>query len=187
MNNTILFLDIDGVLNSHNYFDFSNERLLYAWEMIDPSNVSILNKVVRETSCDVVLSSMWRLDYPLEEVEKYLKIRGAEFSLRDKTPFIRTIKSSIKEVPENLEDKARGLEIEHWIRANYNFNDMKDLKIAIVDDISNMNILSSRLVLTNPRVGLREKGAEKIIKFLSTPINDLLEKNSFTKDDVVFK
>ena len=70
--------------------------------------------------------------------------------------------------------KRRGLEIELWIRRNFPHSDFKDLKIAIVDDNSDMHTLKGRLVQTKYEHGLTQEHAESLIEKLKTPIGDIL-------------
>lgn len=60
----VLFLDIDGVLNSETYFqsDYckkrnrADERL----SMFDDRKVKLLSKTQKSTNCTIVMSSTWK-------------------------------------------------------------------------------------------------------------------------------
>lgn len=52
----VIFLDIDGVLNSDRYLRGREE----AGVVIDPSRMALLQRLVRATDAAVVLSSSWR-------------------------------------------------------------------------------------------------------------------------------
>ena len=55
----ILFLDIDGVLNSEEYYkncNNSNEN----YSRFDPSSVSLIKSLIEEFSLKIVISSTWR-------------------------------------------------------------------------------------------------------------------------------
>ena len=54
--NPVLFLDIDGVLNSRECWD----RLRGLRHKIDREKVALLNEVVAATDCRIVVSSTWR-------------------------------------------------------------------------------------------------------------------------------
>lgn len=104
----ILFLDVDGVLNSWK----TGGR--YA---LKRSCLRRLQKIIEETECKVVLSSTWRRDeYALKRLKRVLKYRGLE--ILDKTIYIPS--------------GPRGLEIQEWIKRN----DVK--RYAILDDDSDM-------------------------------------------------
>lgn len=50
----IIFLDIDGVLNAHDFSDVAMSNT------IDREKVAILNRILKETGARIVLSSAWR-------------------------------------------------------------------------------------------------------------------------------
>ena len=75
----VLFLDIDGVLNSQNWFgyrlycsknniydrilnftDINDDYINHMLSMIDDRAIVNLNRIIEETGCKVVLSSSWR-------------------------------------------------------------------------------------------------------------------------------
>ena len=69
--NKIVFLDIDGVLNSElHYVEKSQQQLAdeigYPLSEISRSAVSLLNQIVEKTGAKVVISSTWRLGRPVE-------------------------------------------------------------------------------------------------------------------------
>jgi hypothetical protein len=74
----ILFLDIDGVLNSD-----ADPGGVY----LNPSLVGNLNSLVQRAGDElkVVLSSSWRLHMSLDDVNTALKNAGAAFNLFDRT------------------------------------------------------------------------------------------------------
>jgi len=79
---TTIFLDIDGVITTH-YEMMQNQRKFWlknpdAKEMRIPYNfnkkcVKILNEILQETECQIVLSSDWRHYWTLEELDKIFK------------------------------------------------------------------------------------------------------------------
>lgn len=180
----ILFLDIDGVLNSSEYMKTLPIEF-YAYEMIDPAAVSLLNDVVKETNCHVVLSSMWRYQYKIDIMNQILHERNASFSLCDYTPHLTDTQIDFDKASKELgrvhafdhdclKHTRRGLEIELWIRRNFKNSDIPDLKIAIVDDIDNMHNLKSRLIKTLDFCGLTKNDANNISLMLKRPLGDLL-------------
>jgi hypothetical protein len=102
----VLFLDVDGVLNSRSTTDFRNN--LYP---IDPYMAFMVGKIQLDTDCQVVLSSSWRL-HPdgIAAVEKNV------VKVLDKTPYL---------------DGIRGDEIVQWLRDHDDVT-----KYAILDDDS---------------------------------------------------
>ena len=54
----IIFLDIDGVLNSIDYFEHTKHCKGYS--EINPKKVKLLKEIVDRTGAEIVLSSTWR-------------------------------------------------------------------------------------------------------------------------------
>jgi hypothetical protein len=86
----ILFLDIDGVLNSQPWLSRYPGRTLAlpsdAAELLDPAAVALLEQIRGATGCRVVLSSSWRLRLPLPAIEGLLRAAGFRGELADQTP-----------------------------------------------------------------------------------------------------
>lgn len=55
----IIFLDIDGVLNSEKYYR-SVDRKRKNWNRFDPKVVGFIKRLVEEFSAKIVISSTWR-------------------------------------------------------------------------------------------------------------------------------
>lgn len=157
----ILFLDIDGVLNSQNYItrtmderekmridEMGNDSY---WAMlIDPDAVAVLNTIIKATGAKVVLSSSWRNSHSLTEMRAFLKLRGFEGELIDKTP---------KRAP--MAPYLRGNEIQAWLDKHPEVK-----QFVILDDDSDMAHLSGKLVQMHWGEGLLPKHCEAIIKHL---------------------
>mgnify|MGYP000936458656 FL=1 len=85
----ILFLDIDGVLNSHNFFhEMERKKQQYTNEMLDTVAVEVLNSIQTVTQCNIVISSSWRLCNSQEEIQKTLCHYGFKGNILDMTPDI---------------------------------------------------------------------------------------------------
>jgi hypothetical protein len=96
----ILFLDVDGVLNSHAYSlernlaDPDHERLptgslkdAAGWvAMIDKKAVTRLNTILAETNAKIVISSSWRNAHPPMRMQKILNLAGMVGEVIDQTP-----------------------------------------------------------------------------------------------------
>lgn len=138
----VLFLDIDGVLNTTRTFVYVNQNKLPI-DTLDPVACSLLKYIQQETNCRFVISSSWRILYSLEEISQAVGIE-----LLDKTPEIAS--------------RHRGTEIDIWMKENY-----YPSKYAILDDDSDM--LESQIehfVKTEFNDGLLWKHVEKIIRLL---------------------
>lgn len=92
MINNIIFLDIDGVLNSNKYFDsISNKECMNLVDRltldIDVSKVKILLEVINKTNAKIVITSSWRR----MKLYPYIKERLISMGLPvvGETPFIK--------------------------------------------------------------------------------------------------
>lgn len=172
----VLFLDVDGVLNSERFLveayrevrpgSSSFER------QIDSAAVEIVNGVVERTGCEVVLSSAWRygkngLAHERVVVEKILRSRGARFRLYDSTPTYLDVYIARHGRPAGFgeHDAAinRGAEIGHWL-ADYA---AAVGSYAIVDDYDDMGPHLPRLVRTSPKIGITPADAERLVALLT--------------------
>jgi hypothetical protein len=90
----IVFLDIDGVLNSEQYIAEHTGGVgveivdgeLDATAHVDPARVARLNRLVAVTGAEVVLSSSWRVLFGLEKTQSILAAKGFAYRLSDATP-----------------------------------------------------------------------------------------------------
>jgi len=136
----VVFLDIDGVLNSHQFYKQPDylvnkqklkKQLGDAWDHhhddIDPLAVERINKLVDYTGATIVLSSTWRSS-GLALVNRVLKDHGLKYDLQGVTPY-------------GCGDCLRGNEILTWIKNNKaligeHASDYK--RYVILDDDSDM-------------------------------------------------
>jgi hypothetical protein len=162
----IIFLDFDGVINSDEYMEsdsFKEETKDYpesqVWliEMhfhLDPKAIALINQLIKRTGAKVVASTTWRLHYSLEEMNKFLARRGAQFSIIDVTPRLDAGLS----IPI-----YRGDEINAFL---YHTPLSVD-RFVILDDRDDMTDIKDRLVRVNPRIGLTQEDVEKAVKILN--------------------
>ena len=103
----IVFLDIDGVLNSMPYFESIKGKRDKIHNEIDESKLPLLKRIVEENNAHIVLSSTWRnLDHEEEShcyaIWQYLVNSLAKYDMKiiSKTPLIA---------------QKRPLEIKTWL------------------------------------------------------------------------
>ncbi len=156
----ILFLDIDGVLNSSKYIRYGNELenpdgLTWEQSQIDPTAVETLNMIIDATGCFVVICSAWRTLHSRVELQEILTARGFRGKIIGTTP--------------NLPGKTRGDEIQAWIDNFVKLRKKID-KFAILDDLDeghvSMRHLTSHLIQTSLENGLTDYEAKRAIKLL---------------------
>lgn len=137
----VLFLDVDGVLNT------SKSKSILA---LSRPKLRLLNKIVDETGCEIVLSSTWRkVEEATFHLIKTLRYRGLR--INSYTPIIST------------EDVLRGDEIRAWL-----INHPEVEKYAIVDDNSDFHLNQlPHLFQTDMDYGLTNTIAYRIIYHLN--------------------
>ena len=97
----VIFLDVDGVLNSDEYFDkIKNLNIDGIQSEIDVEKIKMLNMAINETGAKIVLTSSWRYTRNAQELKKLLSEYGIP---TDSTPFIQN---------------KRGLEIKQYLLEN---------------------------------------------------------------------
>lgn len=101
----VIFLDIDGVLNSPCYFkkcleDGRKDAYQYTF---DPDCVKYLNMITDTTGAKIVISSSWRKTSTIEELKKKFNEQGVTGEIIDFTP---------------KTDLPRGQEIVNWLEGN---------------------------------------------------------------------
>ncbi len=85
----IIFLDIDGVLNSDEYFDkISNLDIQGIEQEIDIEKVKLLKEAINETGAKVVLSSSWRYTRKGQQLKELLKINKNYYQLKCDSSFL---------------------------------------------------------------------------------------------------
>jgi hypothetical protein len=154
----ILFLDIDGVLNSHNWWDRRPSPNL----LLDPAAVGRLRRIIETTCCNVVISSTWRIGHTLPSIQRMLEANGLTDGLD------RHIIGATPIIPElNVTGPrmGRGNEIDCWLRR------VRPHSFAILDDDSDMGHHIDRLVQTSFTTGLLDSHVHRVIDMLTTEWN----------------
>ncbi len=157
----VLFLDVDGVLLP----PASDRRMEKARESLDQ-----LHRVVETTGCEIVLSSMWRLILGAGGVG-VVDHNRAEQLMRKRFGYDGP--SFIGATPD-LKGEPRGLEIAAWLASQAEAPPCW----AVVDDDPDMPFVRHRFVQTNPRIGLDEVAADRLIELLTDEHAGLLESSS---------
>ena len=171
----VIFLDIDGVLNSHHwfkkYYDKNNPDETY----INFSCIQNLAKIVKATDAKIVLSASCRREVKSNKNHFLRKIfERYDLEIYDFTPHT------------GLE---RGVDIQEWLNHHLDVTN-----IVIIDDDSDMKPLMKYLVQTKWLVddrykplaeeGLNRKIAKQAIEMLDKPFENKMinqVKNNFRK------
>jgi len=167
MKTKVIFLDIDGVLNTKWWYtqmdkNTSKDKYGYAF---DPHAVANLKRILDETGADIVVSSSWKC-FGLSELEDMWQERGLPGRVIDITP--NSVSDELL-LTANLDEiemtHIRGEEIKEWL-------DTKGKGVshyAIIDDMDNfLPEQQAHFVLTDPDVGITEQNAVQAIMILKT-------------------
>lgn len=156
----VIFLDIDGVLNSEEFL--KNNQI----EVIDRNNVSILKNIIHKTGAVIVMSSGWRLWFddnmmPQDGYSQCLYDILCEFDIKifEKTPDFSTEEIRTRKTFSHVKAK----EIIAWLSEHKTVD-----KYVVIDDLNLMNEeINSHLVKTNAKVGITEEDAKRAIDMIS--------------------
>lgn len=150
----ILFLDHDGVICLPNNWG-SRFAKKVKFDDFDEEAVSVLNEIIDETDCEIVVSSDWRFHTTLKGLRELYKERGIK-----KLPISMT--STSKEThPSSLIEKNRANEILRWV--NDRVWDGSETWVA-VDDLNLYDYLDdSNYIKTVDLFGITQMGVKEEI------------------------
>lgn len=191
----IIFLDIDGVLNTWSFIAKLPSSASYQ-DAIARDAVSRLNRVIETTGAKVVISSSWRRMHTPADMQELLDGQGFKGEVIDRTgtfweppnghfgkgqkwPPVLTHKKYGFPYARGMSDHAypeRAFEVQAWL-----LDTSEEIEgFVILDDIQDWAWLGDHLVNTDPRVGLTDKDVDKAIKILEkTPSTEDLPWKNF--------
>lgn len=162
--NNIIFLDIDGVVNS-----FDNLRSLYRWvrlnysqeqivkdqlipkytrdefgQLFDERCIRWLECIVTKTNAKIVISSTWRLNGGLQRMKDLWKYRGLPGTVIDIT---------------SRGGETRGEEVKRWLEENDDTDNY-----VIIDDVDDFEN-DQNFVQTNGNYGITMETYYKCVEF----------------------
>jgi hypothetical protein len=163
----LIFLDIDGVLNSTRFFRardaldalkdadalkgaLKGTEVIAKWD-IDEEAVSRLNCLIEATDARIVITSIWR-HMGLDLIRKILQKKGLEAYVWSQTPML---------------GDSRGHEIQSWLQRRR--DTVKVESFVILDDDADMEQFLPRLVQTTMAEGLQDEHVERAIELLNGP------------------
>jgi len=167
----IIFLDIDGVLNSAQSRHMFARHHENGSRIFCPLAISNLRWIIRKTKAKIVISSSWRKYYGIDQMgaifEQYGIGHGRRFD------YTKRIWGS---TPATFSYLARGFEIKRWF-AETEEEDQLDAgeeirrkevlekkRFIILDDDTDMKPYMDRLIKTDPWHGLMYRDAVKAIE-----------------------
>ena len=157
----IIFLDIDGVLNSMDYFGQTKDCKGYT--EINPEQVKLLKEIIDRTGAEIVLSSTWRnlgkrKNEPEHPMYTYLTDILKEYGMEivDHTPYIGQDRP--KEIKAWL-DKQSDKDI-RFVSLDDDFTEHKYDEVGIGDCLV-------RTSFYEKDGGLRQEHVEKAVEILN--------------------
>jgi hypothetical protein len=163
----IIFLDCDGVLNSHTFFASAEQRqdaaeggLSFGEAQIDPSALALLDRLVEQTGAQIVISSSWRHIWNWQEIARMFERRGME-----NWDFV------IDQTPTSQTDH-RGTEVQEWLDMGRERQVVDDnfepvTSWVIIDDTDEFDATQRQnFVRTNAKVGLTQADVQRAAQIL---------------------
>lgn len=150
-----LFLDIDGVLNSKEWFKThkSDENVV---NYFDPQCVSRVLRILEKTNARLVISSSWRID---SELPAWFRVVGFGETSFDTTPYFY----SREDLTHDQICHLRGYEISRYIREH----EEPESYCILDDDDDFMDSQKENFIQTSYLVGLTDEDMEKAINILN--------------------
>ena len=160
----ILFLDIDGVLNS-NFWNNSHQREISDATLIDEEKIKLLACLVKKTNARIILHSGWRTWFDSElkplriEAAKLIELLKKEgLHIDGLTPDLTT--EEIRKTKKFSLVKAE--EILLWLQSH---NDVDEW--VVLDDLDLHNVqIEEHQVKPDQTIGLTSADVEKAVKIL---------------------
>ena len=173
----VLFLDHDGVICLARQWGKRNTKKSKAkGEVFDPfctKAIGVLNNIIEETNCDIVVSSDWRLYKDLDYMQEMYLERGIKKAPISYTPVFDVCDEDILEETWEYKDKSqimarvREKEIKAWLTRNPDVE-----KWIAVDDL-NMHKLDHFVHTAIQTEGIKQTGIkQKIINTLNRGENN---------------
>jgi len=162
MINSIIFLDIDGVLNTINHLKRQKIESGKATNKVwDPTACKHISLLCEHYDARIVSTSSWRHEYPLEQLQEFFASNDIPKKL------IIDVTNSIAPQHDG-NNYCRGHEVEHWLEEN---NKEKIPYVIIDDEATFLETQQDQLVRVDKEKGFSTKEAV-------TNASNILEDNS---------
>ena len=143
-----IFLDVDGVLNSYRPYDEKDDG-------VDLDKVQLVKKIVDATGADIILSSAWK----------------AIWSPKSRNKAARTLNRKMTAVGLEIKGKTPGKPTIQKMKEIFAFLEKNPCDAYVILDDEVLDFIkegqNDNLVLTNWKVGLTEKNANRAIAILN--------------------
>lgn len=160
MHDKIIFLDIDGVLNSDAFLRAANAHARKIGHLdpvthIDASRVARLNDLLATSQAEVCLSTSWRVIFGLEKTVELLTKSGLRGTIIGQTPKLHGPRFSSPPPP-------RGNEIQAWLSEN------PTRSYVILDDDQEAGVGHAKRFVCVPN-GLTKRHVSRATRILTKP------------------
>ena len=170
----IIFLDLDGVLNTANYYDRLQHEHLPTEDifgtLFDPKAVEQLSHIIDSTNAKIVISSSWRYSgiANMRAMWKARQLPGEIYDITSLHVADDYIQSQMENNPNDFDlydamILAREMEIALWLEEHPEVT-----SYVILDDQSTFRQLKEHFVQINPKSGITNKDTERIITILNS-------------------
>ena len=151
----LIFLDIDGVLNDEKFYKNRryNKFINNKYNNINYKKVKLINNICDKTGAKVVISSSWRINMTVEELQELFVFFHGKFEVIGKTPMHGVLGN-------------RGIEINEFLDT-YGKENVEGY-VIIDDDTDIQSNQLSNFVNTCYRKGITKKDCKKSIKILNS-------------------
>lgn len=156
----IIFLDIDGVLNSVDSMKRAGKH--HFNDNPDPEHIKWLNFIIDKTGAKVVISSTWRKHASTVTMWRILALCGFKGEVMGLTPETGDIRGN--EIRCWIDRYTNGMD---WRMSNVNEKAEPIESFVILDDDSDMGALLPYLVKCKNERGLTEEEALKAVELLN--------------------
>lgn len=150
----IIFLDIDGVLNSTETAEFI------------PAAIENLNHIIKQSSAEIVISSFWNYLYTFDQINDKLAKIGVCKPAIDATTHLEEDHSSAVTVSAV---GAKSHEIQSWLTKH---DDIDSFVIFEDDPIYISQAHKHYAVIVDPKKGITKEDTEHALITLSLPLPD---------------
>ena len=167
----VIFLDLDGVLNTEEYFASLKDKGLPTEDsfgnLFSPDAVENLRHIIETTNAQIVISSSWRYA-GLDAIKLMWENRCLPGILYDITPLFVADDYILAHMSDETFDSdsamtsAREMEISAWLQDHPEMTDY-----VILDDLDSFHQHEAHLVKINPKTGITPADAEQVIKILN--------------------
>ena len=173
----VIFLDNDGVICLSNNWGsrFKKQKRSIAetvadkdlpvelrFDNFDQKAIKVLNSIIEQTDAEIVISSDWKYDCTLEEMQDLFKQYGVLKSPIDYTPSLTMEDFQGLELVKAEYEAERALEIKKWLALNPSVT-----KWVAIDDLNMTPHLDNFVHTIKQNEGIKQSGVkEKIISYL---------------------